>query len=40
MNPFDLPGPQFLVFYVCFAAAVVCTAMLPPRRAESGAVPQ
>ena len=34
MNPFDLPGPQFLLFYTVFAAAVVAGLVFWRRRAE------
>jgi uncharacterized protein (TIGR04222 family) len=34
MNPFDLPGPQFLLFYTVFAAAVVAGVVFWRRRAE------
>ncbi len=34
MNPFDLPGPQFLLFYIVFAAAVVAGLVFWRRRAE------
>ena len=34
MNPFDLTGPQFLLFYTVFAAAVVAGQVFWRRRAE------
>ena len=35
MNPFDLPGPQFLLFYIIFAGLVILGLVLWRRRAES-----
>jgi uncharacterized protein (TIGR04222 family) len=37
MNPFDLDGPRFLVFYLCFAAALVLALHLARRARESAA---
>jgi uncharacterized protein (TIGR04222 family) len=34
MFPFNLPGPQFLLFYVLFAAAVIATFYFGRRRSE------
>ena len=34
--PFDLRGPQFLAFYLAFAAAVICGAIVLRRALESG----
>jgi len=39
MNPFTLPGPQFLVFYALFAAAVLVALYLARRSNESGRLP-
>jgi uncharacterized protein (TIGR04222 family) len=39
INPFDLPGPQFLAFYAVLAVAVFITYRLALRQAESGATP-
>src|SRR5262249_41860319 len=39
MHPFDLPGPQFLVFYVVFAAVVIAAFYFGRRRYESGPLP-
>src|SRR5262245_1641370 len=39
MNPFTLPGPQFLVFYALFAAAVLVALYLARRCNESGRLP-
>jgi uncharacterized protein (TIGR04222 family) len=36
MNPFDLPGPPFLVFYVCLLAAVVYGALRCRKSLEAG----
>ena len=35
MNPFDLPGPQFLLFYIIFAGLVISGLVFWRRRAES-----
>src|SRR4051812_23260093 len=39
MFPFDLPGPQFLVFYALFATAVIAGFMYARRRGETGPPP-
>jgi uncharacterized protein (TIGR04222 family) len=39
MFPFDLPGPQFLVFYALFAIAVVAALYFGRRHLESGPPP-
>ena len=39
MFPFDLPGPQFLVFYALFAIAVLAALHLGRRHLESGPLP-
>lgn len=39
MNPFDLPGPQFLGFYLVFAAVVLVLSRLLQRRLEGGDAP-
>jgi len=39
MFPFDLPGPQFLAFYVVFAVAVIAGLYLLRRQHESGPLP-
>ena len=39
MNPFDLPGPSFLLFYLVLAGAVLWAVMAAIRKAESGQVP-
>jgi uncharacterized protein (TIGR04222 family) len=39
MFPFDLPGPQFLVFYALFAIAVFAALHLGRRHLESGPAP-
>lgn len=40
MNPLDLPGPQFLLFYAVLATVTVLAAALTTRVAESGAPPR
>ena len=40
MNPFDLPGPQFLVFYVIFAGLVIAGMVFWRKRAESSQTPK
>src|SRR5262245_10580229 len=40
MFPFDLPGPQFLVFYALFALAVILTLNIGRRLHEAGPAPQ
>jgi len=40
MNPFDLSGPDFLVFYIFFSAVVLIAAWYFRRQAESGPVPK
>ncbi len=40
MNPFDLCGPEFLLFYVVLVAAVSGVAVLVRRVLESGPVPR
>lgn len=40
MNPFDLTGPQFLLFYVIFAALVITGTVFWRRRAESTGSPR
>jgi uncharacterized protein (TIGR04222 family) len=40
MNPFDLRGPDFLLFYLVFAAAVTGAAFLLRRMRESGRAPK
>ena len=40
MNPFDLPGPQFLLFFWMFAVVVLVLAGLVRRRVEEGEVPK
>ena len=39
MNPFDLSGPSFLVFYICVALIVVIALKLVIDGAEGGAPP-
>ncbi len=39
MNPFDLPGPEFLVFYVVLIAAVLGLLYAAIRNAEDGSPP-
>src|SRR5436190_9244892 len=39
MNPFELYGPQFLVFYAVFAAVVVAILAVVRRQAEAGPPP-
>jgi uncharacterized protein (TIGR04222 family) len=36
MNPFDLRGPEFLLFYFCFSLFVIFSIAVLRRRAESG----
>ena len=36
MNPFDLPGPQFLAFYAVLGIVVVWSVIVVKRRAEGG----
>jgi uncharacterized protein (TIGR04222 family) len=40
MNPFELRGPEFLLFYFCFSLAVIVAIVLLRRRAESGGSPR
>jgi len=40
MNPFELYGPEFLLFYFCFSLAVVIAIVFFRRRAESGHAPR
>lgn len=40
MNPFNLPGPEFLLFYFCFSLVVIIANFVFRRRAESGAAPK
>src|SRR5262249_61449642 len=40
MNPFDLRGPEFLLFYLCFSLVVIIAIDFLRRRAESGASPK
>ena len=37
MNPFDLSGPEFLVFYICVALMVIIALKLAIDEAEGGA---
>jgi len=37
MNPFDLSGPAFLVFYICVALIVIIALKLATDEAEGGA---
>jgi hypothetical protein len=39
MFPFDLPGPEFLAFYLVFAGALIGGLYLVRRRHESGPIP-
>ena len=39
MFPFNLPGPQFLVFYALFAVAVIAGFFFVRRRGEEGTLP-
>src|SRR5262250_1744269 len=40
MNPFNLSGPDFLVFYLFFSAVVIGAAWSFRRQAESGPTPR
>lgn len=40
MNPFDLPGPQFLAFYAAFATAVVIGVYLLTQRRDLRSIPK
>ena len=40
MNPFDLPGPQFLLFYLGLSAAVIVALVVARKFAESSAAPK
>ena len=40
MNPFDLPGPEFLLFYLGLSALVIIALVLTRRVAESSSAPQ
>ncbi|HET9478013.1 MAG TPA: TIGR04222 domain-containing membrane protein [Pyrinomonadaceae bacterium] len=40
MNPFDLPGPEFLLFYVGFSALAIIALVLTRKAAESSAAPK
>jgi len=40
MNPFDLPGPQFLLFYLLLSLFILAVVWLLRRNAEAGPPPQ
>jgi uncharacterized protein (TIGR04222 family) len=40
MNPFDLPGPQFLLFYIIFSGAVIGALIIWRRYVESSKTPK
>src|SRR5262245_37881781 len=40
MNPFDLRGPEFLLFYFCYCIVVVIVMRVLQWRAESGDTPK
>ena len=40
MNPFDLPGPEFLLFYIIFSVVVIAASILWRRGSESGSAPK
>lgn len=40
MNPFDLPGPEFLLFYTGFSALAIVALVLTRKVAESSAAPK
>jgi uncharacterized protein (TIGR04222 family) len=40
MNPFDLPGPEFLLFYIGLSALVIIALVLTRRVAESSSAPR
>jgi uncharacterized protein (TIGR04222 family) len=40
MNPFELRGPEFLLFYFCFSLAVIIAILVFRRLAESGDAPR
>jgi|SRR5687768_11554414 len=40
MNPFDLPGPEFLFFYIGFSALAIIALVLTRKAAESSAAPK
>lgn len=40
MNPFELPGPQFLLFYLLLSLFILVVVWLLRRNAESGPAPQ
>jgi uncharacterized protein (TIGR04222 family) len=40
MNPFDLHGPEFLVFYFCFSLVIISAIAILRRRAEAGPAPK
>src|SRR5215475_5298158 len=40
MNPFELRGPEFLLFYFCFSLVVIYAIAFLRRRAESGPAPK
>jgi uncharacterized protein (TIGR04222 family) len=40
MNPFDLPGPQFLLFYLGLSALVIVALLVARKLAESSAAPK
>lgn len=40
MNPFDLPGPQFLVFYGVLATLTILAAAIATRKAENSTPPR
>src|SRR5262249_11964835 len=40
MNPFELRGPEFLLFYFCFSLVVIVAIVYLRRRAESGDAPR
>src|SRR5688572_28745437 len=40
MNPFNLPGPEFLLLYFCFSLVAVIAMVVLRNRAESGGAPK
>jgi hypothetical protein len=40
VNPFDLRGPEFLLFYTALSALVIIAVVMLRRKAESGPIPR
>ena len=40
MNPFDLPGPQFLLFFIALSALALIALVVTRKLAERSAAPK